>query len=59
MPIEIRELIIKVTVHDEGRLPAARPEAAVSTEAREQLRREITESCVRQVLAQLRRRQER
>ncbi|MCA8829719.1 DUF5908 family protein [Hymenobacter pini] len=59
MPIEIRELIIKVTVHDESRLPATRPEAAFSAEAREQLRREITESCVRQVLTQLRRQQER
>ncbi|WP_167852204.1 DUF5908 family protein [Hymenobacter elongatus] len=58
MPIEIRELIIKVTVHDDSRLPV-RPEAAVSAEAREQLRRELTEGCVRQVLARLRRREER
>ncbi len=58
MPIEIRELIIKVTVHDENR-PPARPEAGFSAADQEQLRRELTESCVRQVLTQLRKRQER
>ena len=55
MPIEIRELVIKVTVHEDGRRPAA----AVSAEALAQLRRELTESCVREVLAQLRRQRER
>lgn len=58
MPIEIRELVIKVTVHDESHLPT-RPEVAFSAEALEQLRQELTDGCVRQVLAQLRRQQER
>jgi|GEM_PF-4168847 len=58
MPIEIRELVIKVTVHDESRLPTP-TEAVFSAEDREKLRRELTEACVRQVLAQLRRSQER
>ncbi len=57
MPIEIRELVIKVTVHDDGYRPA-RP-AAVSAEALAQLRQELTESCVREVLTQLRRQRER
>ena len=58
MPIEIRELVIKVTVHDDGYRPA-RPAAAVSAEALAQLRQELTESCVREVLTQLRRQRER
>lgn len=58
MPIEIRELVIKVTVHEDSR-HSARPAAAVSAEAREQLRQEFTESCVREVMTQLRRQRER
>ncbi|MCC2545352.1 DUF5908 family protein [Hymenobacter sp. BT175] len=58
MPIEIRELVIKVTVHDESRLPV-QTEAAFSVDEREKLRRELTESCVRQVLAALDKRRER
>ena len=58
MPIEIRELVIKVTVHEDSRRPTNAP-AAFTAEAREQLRQEITDGCVREVLAQLRRQRER
>ena len=56
MPIEIRELVVKVTVHEDSR--PVRP-AAVSAETLAQLRQEITDGCVREVLAQLRRQRER
>jgi hypothetical protein len=61
MPIEIRELLIKVTVLDEApRLagPPAQP-AAPTAGALQQLRQELTQDCVRQVLAELQRRRER
>ena len=58
MPIEIRELIIKVSVHDDSHRPAPAP-TALSAAGLALLRRELTESCVRQVLAQLRQRPER
>ncbi|WP_345059691.1 DUF5908 family protein [Hymenobacter glaciei] len=58
MPIEIRELVIKVTVYEDSRRPTPAA-AAFNAEAREQLRQELTESCVREVLAQLRRQRER
>lgn len=60
MPIEIRELVIKVTVQDEAR--HASPPGAPAGLASPDLRRwqqELTQACVREVLAELRHRAER
>jgi len=60
MPIEIRELVIKVTVQDDAQ-PAGLQGAPAGT-AQPDLRRwqqELTQACVREVLAELRRRAER
>jgi len=65
MPIEIRELRIKVTVLDEAPRPASplAPATGLTAAAREQLRQDLahdlTQDCVRQVLAELQRRRER
>ena len=60
MPIEIRELIIKVTVYDDDRPPGGLPVAAgLREEDVRQLRKELTDSCVRQVLQELNKRRER
>jgi len=61
MPIEIRELIIKVTLHDGTAAPASvAPAPAVpSTAALRQLQQDMTQDCVRQVLAELQRQRER
>lgn len=61
MPIEIRELVIKVTVQDEASGqpgPAAIAPGLSSAELR-QLQREMTQACVRQVLDTLKQRRER
>ncbi len=60
MALEIRELLIRVTVQEAASLPAAGnpPLAATTTDLR-QLRAELTQTCVRQVLAELQRRRER
>ena len=62
MPIEIKELLIKVTVLDEVPRPVAGPLAAaagLTAAAHAQLRQDLTQDCVRQVLAELQRRRER
>ncbi|PJJ60778.1 DUF5908 family protein [Hymenobacter chitinivorans] len=59
MPIEIRELVIKVTVHDDAR-PLPEPAAAgLGADALRRLRKELTESCVQQVLTELSKRRQR
>lgn len=61
MPIEIRELLIKVTVLDEtpaGAAPLASP-AALTGAALRQFQHELTQTCVRQVLSELKQRRER
>ncbi|UOQ52077.1 DUF5908 family protein [Hymenobacter cellulosivorans] len=60
MPIEIRELVIKVTVHDDAR-PLPEPAAAgiVGEDALRRLRKELTDSCVQQVLSELSKRRQR
>jgi hypothetical protein len=64
MPIEIRELLIKVTVLDEAPRPAGplAPAAgltAAHAQLRQELAHDLTQDCVRQVLAELQRRRER
>lgn len=62
MPIEIHELIIKVTLHDgaTGPAPKAAPAAArPGDRALQQLQYDVTQDCLRQVLAELQRRRER
>ena len=62
MPIEIRELIIKVTVLDaaDARPPASPPPpAALTGEALQRFQQDLAQTCVRQVLAELQRRRER
>lgn len=62
MPIEIRELIIKVTLHDGAAGPGSSSPAAVappSSTALRQLQQDMTQDCVRQVLAELQRQRER
>lgn len=59
MPIEIRELVIKVTVLDESESAVGqRPQQAVglTEDDLRHLRQELTQTCVRQVLAELERR---
>ena len=61
MPIEIRELIIKVTVQDETGSRAGQP-TQPGGRAGDELRRwqqELARTCVQQVLAELQRRNER
>jgi hypothetical protein len=58
MPIEIRELVIKVTVHDNGPGRAAAPAAPPAAELR-QWQQELARTCVQQVLAELQRQRER
>jgi hypothetical protein len=61
MPIEIRELIIKVTVQDNADSHASQPNQP-SGLVGDELRRwqqELTRTCVQQVLAELQRRNER
>ncbi|MDO7883967.1 DUF5908 family protein [Hymenobacter cheonanensis] len=61
MPIEIRELLIKVTVLDDApaRAVPPAPPAALAGEALRQFQQDLTQTCVRQVLAELQRRRER
>ncbi len=60
MPIEIRELVIKVTVQDEARpAPASAPAAALAGPDLRRWQQELTEACVQEVLAELQRRAER
>ena len=61
MAIEVRELIIRVTVQDDSaaRVPALATTAALAPNDLRQLREELTQTCVRQVLAELQRRRER
>jgi len=61
MPIEIRELVIKVTVQDEAGSPPNLPPSSTGLSGAElrQLQREITQVCVRQVLDTLKQRRER
>ena len=61
MPIEIRELIIKVTVQA-GPDPSPSPTPRVGLPAGDELRQwqqELTQTCVRQVLSELQRQRER
>ena len=62
MPIEIRELLIKVTVLDaaDARQPASPlPPAALAGEALLRFQQDLAQTCMRQVLAELQRRRER
>lgn len=64
MAIEIRELVIRVTLHDDNPAhrasAAAQPAPALPTAATmRQLRQDITQECVQQVLAELQRQRER
>lgn len=62
MPIEIRELIIKVTVLDAALVhPASQAlqPAALAGEALQRFQQDLAQTCVRQVLAELQRRRER
>lgn len=62
MPLEIRELIIKVTVlaGADARQPAPpAPAAALTGEALQRFQQDLAQACVRQVLAELQRRRER
>jgi len=61
MPIEIRELVIKVTVQDEpgGQASPAVVTNGLSGAELRQLQREVTQACVRQVLDTLKQRRER
>lgn len=61
MPIEIRELIIKVTVQADA-APRPSPTTPVGLPAGDELRQwqqELTQACVRQVLTELQRQRER
>lgn len=58
MPIEIRELVIKVTVQDKAAGPAATPATPPPAELR-QWQQELARTCVQQVLAELQRQRER
>ena len=60
MPIEIRELIIKVTVQDDARpVQSPTPAAALAGPDLRRWQQELTEACVQEVLAELQRRAER
>lgn len=61
MPIEIRELLIKVTVLDNTQCaagPLPQPVALTGEELR-RFQQELVQTCVRQVLAELERQRER
>ncbi|HEX8327294.1 MAG TPA: DUF5908 family protein [Hymenobacter sp.] len=59
MAIEIRELIIQVTLHETS--PGGGPAAAapLNGAAIRQLQQDLTQECVRQVLTELQRQRER
>lgn len=57
MPIEIRELVIRVTVQDETQQPA--PAVGPPGPDLRRWQQELTQACVQEVLAKLRRRAER
>ena len=64
MAIEIRELIIRVTLHNDDLAnranPATPPAPALPTAAAmRQMQQDVTQDCVRQVLAELERQRER
>ncbi len=64
MAIEIRELIIRVTLHDDNsthRVSAATQAAPAlpTAAAMRQLQQDVTQECVQQVLAELQRQRER
>jgi hypothetical protein len=60
MPIEIRELVIRVTVQDGGRTAADQlPLPALAGDEWQRLQGELINTCVRQVLAELDRQRER
>jgi hypothetical protein len=58
MPIEIRELVIKITVQDKVAGQVAAPAALPPAELR-QWQQELARTCVQQVLAELQRQRER
>jgi len=61
MPLEIRELIIKVTVQDDAAgSPNRQPQLWLPAgDERRRWEQELTRTCVQQVLAELQRRNER
>ncbi len=61
MPIEIRELVIKVTVQDDNARPAgpAMPTVGLTTADLRHWQQELTRTCVQEVLEELSRRAER
>ncbi|MFD1872684.1 DUF5908 family protein [Hymenobacter bucti] len=59
MPIEIRELVIKVTVQDQVAGSSAPATPPAPTAELRQWQQELARTCVQQVLAELQRRRER
>ncbi|MBF9222669.1 DUF5908 family protein [Hymenobacter ruricola] len=59
MPIEIRELVIKVTVQDDARPAQPPPAGGLGGPDLQRWQQELTRACVQEVLDELSRRAER